>query len=289
MYSAMSIDPIRHLLVGLPESGKSTFLAALWHVVESSEIPGSLVLSEVHGIRDYLNTIRDSWLRCEKLERTRIGSEHEVRFKLTDAEGHVFRELILPDPSGEMFKFQWEIRRWSTDFDKLAATSEAVMMFVHPRTVKPFVRLDSKIAKIAAELEGGDAGTPSDVEPWTPDKSPTQVQLIELLQFLMERSFIDRSLNLSLIISAWDLIRPAPKPSNWVQQQLPLLYQFLMTNSHRLNTLCYGVSAQGGDYSSTAALQSHNNQSERIMVVDDDGNTSHDITIPLKRNMGQRG
>ena len=44
------IVPIHQLVVGLPGSGKTTFLAALWHALESAEVSLALQLTEVHGM-----------------------------------------------------------------------------------------------------------------------------------------------------------------------------------------------------------------------------------------------
>src|SRR4051794_12749587 len=89
-------EVVHQLILGLPGSGKTTFIAALWHVIESDEVEGALKLAEVHGVRDYLNGIRKNWLDCQDLERTRIGSEHEVSFRLRDASTGSISELILP-------------------------------------------------------------------------------------------------------------------------------------------------------------------------------------------------
>ena len=60
----------KQFMIGLPGAGKTTFLAALWHVIESSEIEGQLVLAKlVDGDNTYLNNIRDSWADAKALER----------------------------------------------------------------------------------------------------------------------------------------------------------------------------------------------------------------------------
>jgi stage III sporulation protein SpoIIIAA len=49
------------LIIGLPETGKTTFLAALWHVVTSEEVNESLRLERLHGDSKYLNEISAKW------------------------------------------------------------------------------------------------------------------------------------------------------------------------------------------------------------------------------------
>ena len=65
----------KQLLIGLPETGKTTFLAALWQVVESDEVPGALRLEKLHGDREHLNKIRADWLCCSPMGRTIIAAE----------------------------------------------------------------------------------------------------------------------------------------------------------------------------------------------------------------------
>ena len=58
------------LMLGLPESGKTTFLAAVWHVIMSGEVDEALQLSKVGPHTLYLNEIRKRWLAGEELDKT---------------------------------------------------------------------------------------------------------------------------------------------------------------------------------------------------------------------------
>lgn len=40
-----------HTIIGMPNSGKTTFLAALWHLVTSGEVKSSLALDHLEGIK----------------------------------------------------------------------------------------------------------------------------------------------------------------------------------------------------------------------------------------------
>ena len=63
--------------------------------------------------------------------------------------------------------------------------------------------------------------------PWDIEKAPTQVQLVELLQFLMRRPHFKPPFRLAIAISAWDLVAPSKvPPEDWIANQLPLLRQF---------------------------------------------------------------
>ena len=47
--------PFQCLMAGLPGTGKTTFLAALWHVAKSHEVEGSMRLEKREGDQEYLN------------------------------------------------------------------------------------------------------------------------------------------------------------------------------------------------------------------------------------------
>ena len=242
----------------MPGTGKTTFLAALWQVVESEEVPGSLVVSEVSGIRDHLNRIREAWLNCQEQERTIIPAEKVVSFRLRNPETGQVVELSLPDLSGETFKLQWETRQMAPEFHQLASGCSGALLFVHPHTVQEPVRIDATIDSLAAAIEevpagGVDAGsqperlgqlpaqlpgqqlsTADQVEPWSALHAPTQVKIVEILQFLLAGPFVNRRLPIALIVSAWDLISGGQAPLRWIKERLPLLYQFLCANEESI-------------------------------------------------------
>lgn len=294
------------LITGLPETGKTTFLAALWHVIESEEVPGSLIVSEVHGIRDYLNKIREDWLNCEALERTKIAVQKNVSFRLRDVQTGKVLELSMPDLSGETFRLQWESRQWTGEFEKLASESSGVLLFMHPRTIVEPVRIDSVEPLVAVLEEGngsetlnslpnsasrpqpGDPGSQhsfggeTTTKPWSAADTATQVKVVEILQFLRARPFIDRLLPVVVVVSAWDLISGDKKPGGWLRERLPLLHQFLEANTGTVPFVVFGISAQGAELSEAKELQQHIKASDRIIVTMPDGSTNHDITAPLK-------
>ena len=62
-------------MLGLPGSGKTTFLAALWHQFESAEIETAFIAERLQPDREYLKSIREAWLACEEISHTSIGIE----------------------------------------------------------------------------------------------------------------------------------------------------------------------------------------------------------------------
>jgi hypothetical protein len=276
----------RLLFIGLPRTGKTTFLAALWHQVDSSEIPEGLHLSELHGDREYLNKIRDSWLGCWEIDRTRVGGEEVVAMRLAEEGAPTIAELVIPDLSGETFRQQWEKRRWTKSYHQLTDHAEGALVFVHPEEVIEPARID-EAESLIVELKDHDVmetdGLHESWRPWTPDSAPTQVQVVDLLQFLSYHPGLKLPFKLAVIISAWDLVEQQHvSPAEWLTRRLPLLEQYLDANHELFPYRLYGISAQGGDLESeTARLLERIPQSNRVIVVGTESR-SHDITAPIK-------
>lgn len=280
-------------VAGLPGAGKTTFLAALWHVVESEEVDGAMRLVRLVGESTYLNRIRSLWIDAKELERTKLADEANLRMCLVTAANEEV-DLWIPDLSGEAFEAQWTDRIAPNDYCRFVRESSGGLFFVHPD-----VKEEHLIADIAGLVPQA-AATPTDASPtaqqasapathvpWDARFAPTQIQLVDLLQFVLAiRS--NAPLRLSIVISAWDLVAENISPEKWVESHLPLMHQFLKANSAVFDARFFGVSAQGGKLDDPAALdgmRARIKPSDRIRISDGDGN-AHDITAPLKWALG---
>lgn len=281
-------DPSQLLFVGLPGSGKTTFLAALWHVLDDRSKMTSLRLSKLSGDRTYLSQITKEWRECSQVPRTNLQTEQVVVLHL-DGDGFGAFDLAVPDLSGEAFEQQLTDRRMSLHHDEFVQKATGVVLFVHPD-----VQMGTQLSQ-AIQLEGDIGGTQgqdgasavgSDT-PWSVEKLPTQVKLVELLQFILERT--PRKLRVAVVVSAWDLIDSLVAPDEFVSRKLPLLRQFLNSNDDLLEHAVFGVSAQGGDIT-------HAKEKQALLELDDalqrikvrQGNdTTHDITKPIAWLLGK--
>jgi adenylylsulfate kinase-like enzyme len=99
--------------VGLPKTGKTTFVAALWHVLNSEDVDDSLQLSVLGGDDTYLNLIHDEWLNYVEVDRTTQQNEAIPTMHLVNKTGVLKCALSIPDLSGETYLRQWVDREWS--------------------------------------------------------------------------------------------------------------------------------------------------------------------------------
>jgi hypothetical protein len=278
----------RQLVLGLPGTGKTTFLAAFWYVVVWGEVATALRLDRLDGNREHLNRISTDWLSCRAVERTPIGSDTIVSMKLVTTDTGESTDVFFPDMSGEQFSLQWRERRCSRAHFDLARAASGVLLFVHPDSVIEPVRID-EVAPIVDELGAIRTSGPVDEErprPWDPDRAPTQVKLVELLQFLVREPFLIPRLRVAVIVSAWDLVDGESSPARWLATRLPLLDQYLASNPERFASRVYGISAQGGDIGRDGErLLREVSPAKRIIVVGDDSRP-HDLTAPVRWLMG---
>ena len=278
----MSVES-NYLMLGLKGSGKTTFLAALWHYLESAEVDDSLRLPRLQPYRDYLNSIRSTWLSLGPANRTSLRASNTATLSLEHKKTGCQFDIVLPDLSGESFRLQWATRRATTSFSDFASKCSGVFLFVHPSSfqrthaIKP-LEADSN----DPTTEGHEDPIPLSVT-WTPDQSSTQVQLVDLLQILFGLREELHNLRLAVIVSAWDLINPALTPAGWLDRRLPLLSQFIRSNGDWMSAEIFGVSAQGGDLEKDRnKLLDATSPSMRCFAVSGNGSGSIPITAPLQ-------
>jgi hypothetical protein len=276
-------------VVGLPGAGKTTYLAALWHVVESSEVQSALRLVKLQGDATYLNQVRSLWVDAKRLERTKLSEQANLHMLLESADDSSC-ELWIPDLSGEAFEVQWTDRVASKEYCSYVRDSEGGLLFVHPHVREEHLITDinALVPQLPDEQdEEATTKVPDSADgvavAWDARLAPTQVQLVDLLQFVMAlRS--GRAVRLSVVVSAWDLVKDQSTPEQWVKDKLSLLHQFLSTQGPKVQAKYFGISAQGGDIedpTAVDALRKRTKPSDRIQVYDG-AERIHDITAPIK-------
>ena len=265
-------------IMGAPNAGKSTFLAALWHSINQKDVPTDLTLVRMTGDVNYLCGIEQKWMEVENLERTVIGQEQEnLSILLTN--GNMELELGFPDLSGETFQNIYENREMSIELKEKIENSDAILYFVNVEDIYA----PEFISDIALQYrQDGD-----NIEVRSAGKDdPTQVQIIDLLQTILG---IKKKVNLGLVFSAWDLVDSTESSDVklFLIKRMNMLWQYLEANKNVYNTKLWGVSAIGGKIDESERLLEFDEPIKRIKIVNDEMGTSCDLTSIILEMSGE--
>ena len=280
-------------IVGLPGSGKTTFLASLWHLLTEEDIDTEMRLKNLHaGSKGYLTTIANRWREALIQERTQQTGNQNIQINLTDRTQSKDVQVNFPDVAGETYRDMWENRTCSPEIVEVLR-SDSVLLFINADTLqRPMWVVDEadQMARMGLPVAEGEN------LPWEPQMSPTQVQVVELLQLLTESPFDTGPRKLHVLLSAWDRVEPEGlTPTDYLNQRLPLLSQFLESTYTHWSTAISGLSAQGGIYddpqkpevtnADAERLREMDEPSQRIKLVNPSGETQ-DLTLPFVRLIG---
>lgn len=279
------------VICGLPASGKTTFLAALWYVVFDKRDPNArLSFETLTGLdHSHLNAIMRRWLEAKEQIHTEVASGKIVSMNLKDHTGRKVR-MTFPDLSGESFQEMWETRECDPTLAELLRGCDGILMFVNADKIKRPMGV-AETTQYAEKLEAG-AGEAGSTEEWHPKLAPTAVKLVEMLQMFRCEALQALATRLAVVLSAWDKVEEENvTPEQYLASELPLLDQYLRNGPDRWDVRVYGLSAQGGDYESeefkddeernekVAEIRALDDASERIRLFKPE--LSRDLTEPI--------
>ncbi|HEI9851337.1 TPA: hypothetical protein SLN67_004418 [Serratia marcescens] len=269
--------------MGLPASGKTTFLAALWHLIEANETECCLRLDSYQGDLDfsYLNLIAESWRTFQPVPRTSQIGDRNITIRLRNSETNVCGSAFFPDLAGETFDRQIEERRCRSEFVEDVVDEDGILFFINADVREDFLSITELNARIPDDL--GSAASPPLRREWEPRLLPAQVKVVQLLSDLIRPPFIPRNRRLAVLISAWDLTQGMEiTPHQWLSINMPFVEQFLRANGKYFEYHVYGVSAQGVNLGDDSAVDevAKLTPSRRIQIVGPSGE-GHDLTEPL--------
>lgn len=273
-------------VVGLPSSGKTTLLAALWHMIR--EHGARTVLSYdglSNGNYEHLNSLAKRWRAGKIQQRTQLSGARDVTMRLKNAADQKV-EVSFPDLPGEDFARMWERRE--LDKEMLGTlTVPSIVLLINGDTIKMpawVVEREALAKKLNLPQQN-----PEQVD-WSAELAPTQVKIVDLLQMLMAGELNIGGRRLALLISAWDKVEgDGVTPLEILKGKLPFLYQYLHSGRDPWTWHVWGISAQGGVYEDpeknekfveTDKLRDLERPSDRIKIVDD-AEVLSDITRPL--------
>ncbi|WP_061218561.1 TRAFAC clade GTPase domain-containing protein [Leptospira weilii] len=272
-----------HNIIGLPNSGKTTFLAALWHLVAAGEVESKLKLDRLVGDHKYLNEVVEHWRRCQKVPRTSQQAENEILIHLYQEKRNRNITLGFSDLSGEAFDSQISKRKLKNSYIEKFNKEGGILYFITADKVEDGISSLDFPENLIEEKD-----SKNETIAWSSEFLPRDVRHVELLQFLFRSPFIRKRRRLAILISAWDIINSSIEPIKWLEREYPLFFQFINTNQDSFEFQIFGISAQGGDISQGNGKKDNNirdkllrvSPSQRIRCISS-GYNGHDITIPI--------
>ena len=288
-------------LVGLPATGKTTYIAALWAYLTSGLPDGGYRVTDFPDDPSYLNAIAVAWAGGADMPRNSLGATDRIEFTI-ETPSRSALTIVLPDLPGEIFLNA--VVRPSIDEDPADAvtSSDLLLVFVNGEKARTYAALGDHQLPHGAEAEvtpaptegsePGDASTTigerdDQVGPSAAHSNDFAVEALdsdtlntELLQRLVYLMRDNGTPPIVIVVSAWDALDGIGEtPQGWLCREQPMLSQLIEELSRTTEIGVVGVSAQGANYFDDPTIV-QKPTTERPWGCDTDGNRT-DIAGPL--------
>jgi hypothetical protein len=269
------------VMLGVPESGKSTYLAALRFVLNADEANVALRSSRLSASEGHLNNLEKRWAACERVGRTQPATQSWVTLYVDDRKG-TEAELLLPDWPGETFTHPVASGSCRKDVVESMREADALMLFTSADKGDDDSLIEDFDDVVQTLGTGSDAQTLKEFDPLAIPEEPALVELLQVINRVPRHA---RSRKLAVCVSAWDVVAGAMEPAKWLAANRPMLSQYLEFNPRLWDVHVYGISAQGGELPRDRDALLGKNPIERVKIVVG-SETGNDLTLPVKWLMG---
>lgn len=280
------------LIAGLPDAGKSTYLGALWYIINNDINKDKMSLkASVNNPPEnveQLFMLSKRWLSVEDMDRTSTDVPSNISFNLVSQAGEEFLTLEVPDFRGESI-LQIITQNQPKEFDEWCERADMVLYLMS--NISPALYADDYLTD---EDEEDQNETP--VPEFDVKRMSVVAQNMLILRYLAEKKHYRKVV---ICLSAWDKVMntcPDKTPEEFVKDLSPALYNFI--KYHYPEVVFFGLSAQGSEYeyeefignngqkqrrvteSCKKRLRDSTRQGKRAFVVVDK-NKNPDITLPI--------
>lgn len=264
------------MIAGLPSSGKSTYIAALWYNLCNCDANMLMSSGDLPENTTLLEKLEELWQQVKKIERS--SSEQNVvdniLLNLIVKETGQIITLNVPDFWGEKFydiieqNDTDEIENWCNEADSL---------FYMVADVNPSNFIDDDNMDEEPDKK-------EDVPPIDVKKMSLAAINIMVLKFLFQHKKFKR---LVLALTRWDEVTDngdnPENPEKWLQSYSPAFYNFV--KHYYPDVLIVGLSSQGCDYEKNnwelKDMLRKTEKGKRAFVNDANG-ICYDLSMPLK-------
>jgi hypothetical protein len=236
-------QPVNALFVGLPKTGKTTYLALAYGTILDDDACGVRLDAHDDDLA-YLNRILEALQEYRPAAHTLVGQTEGLSLSLRFGQ-HETARVEVPDLSGETWEGVHVDRVWERELVGAVPICTGFVLFTNVDDHKAV----QTVTELQADTEAlGDTSWDENA-PHTPDvpEAPTQLVLVDLLHAL--RRVHRGTFRVSVVLSAYDAAEPPGiTPADWIEENLPLLAQYLAVNADVVDSRAFGVSGQGGSY-----------------------------------------
>ena len=233
------------LIAGLPDSGKSTYIGALWYVTQNDSDKGGLSLvascDNLPENTQQLNTLSRTWVNVEDMDRTSSDIPNSISLILKKHGEEKEFEVHIPDFRGESIR--------------------SIVTKNHPKELDDWCEKANGLIYMISDIgrtifeddlgcdEDEDVDNNSEKLSQPPQLDPKNITPSTLNMILLK--YIKEKLNTNKVViclSAWDKIEQhwTNSPEEYLKEKSPALYNFICY--HFPEVKFYGLSAQGGNY-----------------------------------------
>ena len=260
------------LVVGLQDTGKSSYMAAFWAIEKEGKSGHQLTFDKYPDNTQYLDAIGNNWLEQEPVNRSSNISQ-ELEFSLKNKDGSVI-ELAIPDFKGERYKLilQNEI---PSEIENWLKESDRILFFLPPTNELVFNEEMNVEANQSVEKKPAPTFNVDELEPW--------IQNLELLKYIFEEK---GDIKIGFCVSKWDInIAKNVSVQRWIEQEHLFFYTYVRHHFSNSHVKFFGVSAQGLNYDKrgelTEAKVSELTDQGMRAYISSGTDKDYDITKPL--------
>lgn len=265
-------------IAGLPQAGKTTYIAALWDIILREKGNYELQFTTSPENATYLNEIWEHWSKMEKIERSKIPVPDDIKINVKRREDGTELVLDIPDFMGEQFQkiidrtLPENISKWISESDRMLY----LINLLDDGNKDDFEKGGEPQNDVDRSKEKAEAIT------LTPDRMMQVSQNLIVLKYIATHAKMKK---IAIGLSAWDKKMTEGKtPEEYLKSRAPMLYNFI--KYHFKERLFFGVSAQGFDYKDKADkeedMKAKARESKRaFMHYGDEQDLTTDLTRPF--------
>lgn len=260
------------LIIGPPNSGKTTFIAQLYGRMQAKQ--GRIVLARmpqnITGIKSAYERLADGKETITTAATDNL--EIVIPVKLDETE----LELVFKDYGGEQVRDITKLLEYDKPWQKRARENDRWILFIRPREI--YHHYDLSITGYAGiDSSGSGAGIHNELS--------HQYNFIELVQALLHARGTGiktelRSPKLVIVLTCWDEINTKLTPAKLLKEKLPLFCQFIDTLWANESYTILGLSQQEFPLDTDEARDKYLDELPESFgyMVDDAGKHDKDLT-----------